>query len=73
MFYHTNHHKNDLEVSIVQSYSELDIKRIFHFLGASVNNPKTTVTFKVHPSIKERFYELMEKNNSYSHYRYDIL
>jgi len=72
MFYYIASKKSKLEVSIVENYSEADLERVFLFIEALADTPEMTVIFKVHPSKKECFKELIENSSSYLCYRYNI-
>lgn len=72
MFYFKESKKSKLEVSIETNYSESDLLRVLLCTEGLIDNPKMIVIFKVNPTIKEHFKEMIEKNSWFSFYRYQI-
>ncbi len=72
MFHYINRKKPKLEVNIVQSFTEADLERVFLFIDALIDSPKTKVVFKVHPSVKLHFEQSIKNRNWHPSYAYNI-
>jgi hypothetical protein len=72
MFYYKKGKKSKLEVSIAESYSDTDLKRIFLFIDALINNSKAQVVFKVSTAIATQFKKSIENLSWHPVYVYKI-
>lgn len=72
MFYYKRNKKPKLIVSIVKSYSESDLERLFLFIHALLKSPKMKVVFKVDSSIKEQFIKVIKKQKCHLLFTYNI-
>jgi hypothetical protein len=72
MLYYRTDKLDELEVSIVDNYSESDIVRIFNFIDALIVDPKVTVVFKVNSLLKNDFEKMILKNKTCTFYKYQI-
>ena len=60
MFFYNADKDQILEVSIVETYSVSDFKRLLLFIDALTAKSSLKVSFKIHPSVKKEFLTCLE-------------
>lgn len=72
MFYYNDSKDPQLEVSIVENFTQEDVERLLFFINALLIKSQLQVIFKIHPSRKNEFLTFLNNDICTPTYQFHI-